>query len=447
VEKSFQIFYDLYYKSPAWVQGFTLLTLLAVAAVLLVVRVRSWYRINSLKVERDALRVQLRDRDLTVKELETKSASFQRISEDQKDEIQGLNERCGGLTEQLRQAGEGRERTETQYAECQQELGELGRRFDALQTVDTNVWSAPTADGATTPAFVPRSERKIRFVTVLNLKGGVGKTTLVANLGAAYAVGVTGRPLRVLMVDLDYQGTLSNLCVSISFLIDRRNPLNLNTSHFLLKDESQAQPADQVLAALTVPVEGTDGHAKVIVANEELDHIDFRQQARFVVERCELRFFHRKIFHSTHVLQNYDLVLFDCPPRLTTSTINALAASDYLILPTGLHPNDVDAVPRTLRWLEKLQALDAFQARLVGVILNRTFRKGTVQDLTTDEKLSKTRLELQIGPFVPTGGAVLENVVGNSPEVARTAAGGVARPEGLALYGDVAKELYMRLAR
>jgi cellulose biosynthesis protein BcsQ len=449
MQTSVQVFYDLYFKSPGWVQAFLLITLLILAGISLGYQFRNWYKIKAVKVDRDALRVQVRDRDLSVRELETKAASLQSAYEKQKSEIGGLNEQSGRLSEQLQQARSDVEKTQNQLVERQQELNDLGRRFEALQTVDANVWISSIGDGGPAPAFVPRTGRKTRFVTFLNLKGGVGKTTLVANLGAAYAVGAAGNRLRVLMIDLDYQGTLSNLCVSEQFLSDRRNPNNRNTSDALLADEGQPRTAEQLLAVLTVPVEGTEGRGKVIVADEHLDHIDFRQQARFAVERRELRFLHRKILHQPYVFQNFDLVLFDCPPRLTTSTVNALAASDFLVLPTGLHPNDVDAVPRTLRWLEKLQALDAFQARLVAVILNRTFRKGTVQDLTKDEKLLKNKLEALISPFVLTGGAVLDNVVGNSPDVARTMnrvpLG--ATPEGLALYSDVAKELYVRIAR
>ena len=232
--------------------------------------------------------------------------------------------------------------------------------------------------------------------------------------------------------------------------MDRRNPKNRHTSDVLLKDKDQPLTVEQVMAGLMAPVEGTDGHAKAVVASEYLDHIDFRQQARFVVERCELRFLHRKIFHDPYILQNFDLVFFDCPPRLTTSTVNALIASDFVVVPTGLHPNDVDAVPRTLRWLEKLETQPAFRARLVAIILNRTFRKGTVQDLTGEEKFLKAKLEGQINPFVLTGGAVLNHVVANSTEVARSVHPPVplgARPEGRVLYGDVAKELYDRIAR
>ncbi len=46
-------------------------------------------------------------------------------------------------------------------------------------------------------------------IAVMNLKGGVGKTTLTANLGAMFS-----RSKRVLLVDLDYQGSLTSMCLS-----------------------------------------------------------------------------------------------------------------------------------------------------------------------------------------------------------------------------------------
>ena len=57
------------------------------------------------------------------------------------------------------------------------------------------------------PRFKPLSERKRPIVSVLNLKGGVGKTTLTAHLGAALA----RKGYRVLLIDLDLQGSLTGL--------------------------------------------------------------------------------------------------------------------------------------------------------------------------------------------------------------------------------------------
>src|SRR5204862_249242 len=64
------------------------------------------------------------------------------------------------------------------------------------------------------PAFRPVRQDRPPVVAVLNFKGGVGKTTLTANLAATFA----GHGERVLMIDLDYQGSLTSLVLPNSDL-------------------------------------------------------------------------------------------------------------------------------------------------------------------------------------------------------------------------------------
>src|SRR5207245_9308812 len=67
--------------------------------------------------------------------------------------------------------------------------------------------------------FVPREQRRTRFIALANLKGGVGKTTLTLNLGVSLAE----RGKKILLVDLDFQGTLSNLALPRNLVNDYRN--------------------------------------------------------------------------------------------------------------------------------------------------------------------------------------------------------------------------------
>jgi hypothetical protein len=82
------------------------------------------------------------------------------------------------------------------------------------------------------------------------------------------------------------------------------------------------------------------------------------------------------------------------------------------------------------------------------VVLNRTYRGGTVENLTKDERPLFDVLEQAAQKFLPTGNAVLRHVVPNSQDVARFAAGSVplgTRPEGRRLYEGVAAELLQRI--
>jgi cellulose biosynthesis protein BcsQ len=57
------------------------------------------------------------------------------------------------------------------------------------------------------------------------------------------------------------------------------------------------------------------------------------------------------------IFQQFDYVLFDCPPRMSTACINALTCSDHVLVPSTLSQLDIDAVPRTLKWLHELHAV------------------------------------------------------------------------------------------
>src|SRR5947209_16960069 len=88
-------------------------------------------------------------------------------------------------------------RLKTENADLQRREQETRGRLDAVLAFDGN-WSSPLPDD--TPAFRPRAERQAPIIAIANLKGGVGKTTLTANLGATLWSDEAQR--RVLLVDL-----------------------------------------------------------------------------------------------------------------------------------------------------------------------------------------------------------------------------------------------------
>src|SRR5206468_1879898 len=71
--------------------------------------------------------------------------------------------------------------------------------------LEGQIWTQDTLSG--TPGFLPLPQRRTPILSVLNLKGGVGKTTLCSYLAWA----MVRRGYRLLLVDLDLQGSLSSL--------------------------------------------------------------------------------------------------------------------------------------------------------------------------------------------------------------------------------------------
>jgi len=233
-------------------------------------------------------------------------------------------------------------------------------RIGALSEIRRPLWPGPAP--ARPAAFFRREERAVRFLALLNLKGGVGKTTLAAHLAPELAK-CAGRG-RVLLVDLDFQGSLSDLCCAPGDLLEalegRRHAGRLLEA---------GTPDLEAALEYSVPMEGVGG-VRVLVADDRLDLMDFRAQTLFHLhgEIEDPRFLFREIFHRRDIDQHLDLVIFDCPPRLTPACINAITCADSVLIPTKLDPTSANAVGRTLVWLEELAPIH--QAEVLGGVGN-----------------------------------------------------------------------------
>ncbi|MBW3654449.1 MAG: AAA family ATPase [Actinobacteria bacterium] len=138
----------------------------------------------------------------------------------------------------------------------------------------------------------------------------------------------------------------------------------------------------------------------VVGASEELAEAEHRAQARWLLnvgagakaDVHDARFLFRRCFHLPEVFAKYDVVLFDCPPRLTTASVNALGCSDFVLVPLLLDQLSVEALPRTLAWLERLPEVSR-RARLLGVVGNRArYYRGELRKRQRDlfERLPDT---------------------------------------------------------
>jgi cellulose biosynthesis protein BcsQ len=89
--------------------------------------------------------------------------------------------------------------------------------------------------------------------------------------------------------------------------------------------------------------------------------------------RHDVRFILRKALHRMKGLKkHFDIVLVDCPPVISLSCVNALAASDYVLIPVTPSKKAVERVPSTLKCLKEIKRELNPALEVLGVVANRT---------------------------------------------------------------------------
>ncbi len=156
------------------------------------------------------------------------------------------------------------------------------------------------------PISLPTPRGRARVVTVANQKGGVGKTTTVINIGAQLAL----RGHRVLVVDSDSQG---NCATGLG--VDKSR-VRTTTRDLILNPETAV---DSRHASAVENLHIIVGDRTLIGLEQEM----MRQLGREKRMKEALR----------PLLSHYDIVIIDTPPTLGLVTINALVASDAILIP------------------------------------------------------------------------------------------------------------------
>lgn len=252
---------------------------------------------------------------------------------------------------------------------------ELTRQLEAVEKSDGKIWERPPT--ASPPPFFPASERRARILALSNLKGGVGKTTLAANLAAMLAKqrrcpqGQSEEKCRVLLVDLDYQGSLTSLCLTGAEIQRVRDQKRFMDG--LLCQAAQHGCATVCLQHYSSQHTEVPG-LWIIPADENLADIENQVMARWLVKPAggDVRFLLRELLHAPEVAGAFDFVILDCPPRLTTACVNAYAAADYVIVPVIPDPTSTEAVPRQLRTLCNHRRHLCPDLAVLGLVANRT---------------------------------------------------------------------------
>ncbi len=254
---------------------------------------------------------------------------------------------------------------DVEFTEVEDET--LAPSLDAVDEISTARARRPME----LPAALPTPPGRARVVTVTNQKGGVGKTTTVINVAAQLAL----RGHRVLVVDTDSQG-------------------NCATGLGVDKSRVRATTRDLMLS----PETAVDSRHATAVDNL---HIIVGDRSLIGIEQEMMRQLgrERRLKEALEpLLPHYDIVLIDTPPALGLVMINALVASDGILIPVQTEYFALEGLALLVGTIREVRSLLNKDLGVDGVML--TMHAQTLLNQQVAGELLETFPELVVKPAI-----------------------------------------------
>jgi cellulose biosynthesis protein BcsQ len=244
-------------------------------------------------------------------------------------------------------------------------------------------------------------QSSIPILLIANLKGGVGKTTIAANLAAYFE---TNRNERVLAIDIDHQGSLSSMLLPEHMARQERSAEAIraliegaNSSDFAIRR--------------SIAVRNSTRDSRVIDCDDPFANFETQLVLKWLIGDIDndIRYNLARVLHSAAIQRDFSRVIIDAPPRLTTGFVNALCASTHLVVPFVLDILSSERVGLFLGLVQRMQGELFPRLKLAGVI--GTMKGDNTAHLRDAEKAAIAEAERQVSRYGWHSSCVLRNAL------------------------------------
>ena len=248
-----------------------------------------------------------------------------------------------------------------------------------------------------------------RIISVMNFKGGVGKTTTANNLGAYLAA----KGKYVLLVDLDPQANAT------SALLGRVRLSGLPGTYEALIRKAAAR--DVVRETSITNLSLLPATSDLAAAGVEISAIPFRET---MLSRALMS-----------IVPEYDVVYIDAPPGLGVLTINGFVASNYVVIPVQCEYYALEGMAELLRTIQRLNASMKQKVGVLGIVLTMYDRTSSLANAVRREITTKS-VDYVFRTIIPRNAKLAE-----SPSFGKTILQYAPRSHGAKAYWQLAEEI------
>lgn len=211
-------------------------------------------------------------------------------------------------------------------------------------------------------------EQKGKVVSIINMKGGVGKTTL--SIGIADYLSEIGNSVLIIDADPQFNGTQAMLDTykakeyndiesECNYYNNEVIP-NLRTIYKLFKPQTdmmhsyETPSSEELIINLKENLDILCGDLNLVLVNKVSDHT-FVKRIRNFIDDNELR-------------SKYDYIIIDCPPTLTIYTDSALMASDYYLIPNRIDRYSMVGIDSLQKAVNNLIREERIALKCIGLV-------------------------------------------------------------------------------
>ncbi|HXI10211.1 MAG TPA: AAA family ATPase [Thermodesulfobacteriota bacterium] len=196
-----------------------------------------------------------------------------------------------------------------------------------------------------------------KIISVANQKGGVGKTTTAVNLAASLAVAER----RVLLIDFDPQGNASS-----GIGVEKTNGAGIYNAMIGEDDIRDLMKETELRCLKVVP-------SSIDLIGAEVELVDDPRR-EFRLKEC-----------LGGVADSFDYIFIDCPPSLSLLTVNALVASDSVLIPLQCEYYALEGISQILRTIDLIKAKLNPGLEIEGIVLTMFDSRNNLAHQVVDD--------------------------------------------------------------